>query len=145
MIWNYRNNLDWGLGGFGGLSQFQDEVNRLFNRGFSRRTAFPEVNVWANKDRTMVSAKIPGVEQGDLALTLQNGLLTIKGERKPATIKDGTSVRRERENGSFSRTVRLPYEVENEQVKADFVNGILTITVPRKAESKPKQINISAG
>jgi HSP20 family protein len=105
---------------------------------------FPALNVWGNSDQVIVTAELPGLEIEDLELNVVNNQLTIKGERKndkPAG-DDVVCHRCERDAGSFVRTIRLPFAVENEKVSAQYVNGVLTVTLPRHEATKPKRIKI---
>ena len=131
---------------FGELRSLQREMNRLFD-GYDSGTAisrYPALNMWGNADQVIVSAELPGMQIEDLDLSVVNNQLTIKGERKsdrPA--EDAVCHRSERGAGSFVRTVRLPYAVENNKVSASYVDGILTITMPRQEATKPKRIEIA--
>jgi len=130
---------------FDELQSLQREMNRLFD-GYESRTAmsrFPALNVWGNEENVVVTAELPGLETDDLDISVVNNQLTIKGERKgekPA--EDAVCHRCERDYGKFSRTVRLPYAVENDKVTAAYQNGVLTVTMPRHEATKPKRIEI---
>ena len=142
MYWN--DSRSWSP--FGELRSLQREMNRLFD-GYDSGTAmsrFPALNVWGNADSVVVTAELPGLQVEDLDLSVVNNQLTLKGERKgdkPAD--DAVCHRCERETGSFVRTVRLPFAVENDQVAATYENGVLTITLPRQEATKPKRIEIA--
>ena len=130
---------------FAELQSLQREMNRLFDGrdGGTAMSRFPALNVWGNGENIVVTAELPGVEVEDLDLSVVNNQLTIKGEckaDKPA--EDAVCHRNEREAGSFVRTVRLPYAVENDKVAAKYENGVLTITMPRHEATKPKRIEI---
>lgn len=131
---------------FGELRSLQREMNRLFD-GYDSGTAisrYPALNMWGNADQVVVSAELPGMQIEDLDLNVVNNQLTIKGERKsdrPA--EDAVCHRTERGTGSFVRTVRLPYAIENSKVSATYVDGVLTITLPRQEATKPKRIEIA--
>lgn len=131
---------------FGELRSLQREMNRLFD-GYDSGTAmsrFPALNVWGNTDSVVVTAELPGLQTEDLDLSVVNNQLTIKGERKgdkPA--EEAVCHRCERTTGSFVRTVRLPFAVENDKVTASYENGVLTITMPRLEATKPKRIEIA--
>jgi HSP20 family protein len=129
------------------LRGLQREMNRLFD-GYESGTAmsrFPALNVWGNADSVVVTAELPGLQSEDLELSVVNNQLTIKGERKsdkPA--EDAVCHRCERDAGTFVRTVRLPFAVENDKVTAKYENGVLTIALPRHEATKPKRIEIKA-
>lgn len=131
---------------FGELRSLQREMNRLFD-GYDSGTAisrYPALNMWGNADQVIVCAELPGMQIEDLDLNVVNNQLTIKGERKsdrPA--EDAVCHRTERGTGTFVRTVRLPYAIENSKVSATYVDGVLTITMPRQEATKPKRIEIA--
>ena len=127
------------------LQAFQGEMDRMMS-GFSRPSArFPGLNVWNDQERTVVQAEVPGFDPNDIRLTVNGDLLTLEGERKPEPEGEGVEFhRRERETGAFSRSVRLPYEVEETQVKAACRNGVLNVTLPRKESTKPRSIAVVA-
>ena len=105
----------------------------------------PAVDLIDKKDRLIAKAELPGVEKKDVKLSLNDSNLTIQGEMK----KDEETEKedyycRERAYGSYSRTISLPTEVDKENIKAKFKNGILEITMPKKPEVKPKEIIIEA-
>jgi HSP20 family protein len=121
-------------------------MNRLFDGHDSgtELSRFPALNVWGNADRIVVTAELPGLQAEDLDLNVVNNQLTIKGERKgdkPA--EEAVCHRCERQTGSFVRTVRLPFAVENDKVTAGYENGVLTIVLPRHEATKPKRIEIA--
>ena len=133
---------------FDELRSLQREMNRLFD-GYESGIAmsrFPALNVWGNEENVVVTAELPGLEPDDLDIQVVNNQLTIKGERKgdkPA--EDAVCHRAERDTGKFTRTVRLPYAVENDKVTAKYENGVLTVVMPRHEATKPKRIEIKAG
>jgi HSP20 family protein len=139
----YLNTRAWSP--FEELHDLQRQMNRLFD-GYESGTTmsrFPALNVWGNPESVVVTAELPGLEIDDLDIQVVNNQITIKGERKadqPA--EDAVRHRCERDAGKFVRTVRLPYAVENDKVTATYVNGVLTITMPRREATKPKRIEI---
>ena len=90
-------------------------------------------------------AELPGIDKKDISVDLQNGMLTLKGERRhESEEKDGRNFyRREMSYGTFMRSFSIPQDVETDKVKAEYVNGVLTIEVPKPEARKPKQIKIS--
>lgn len=142
MYWN--DSGSWSP--FGELRSLQREMNRLFD-GYDSGTAmsrFPALNVWGNADSVVVTAELPGLQVEDLDLSVVNNQLTIKGERKSDKPADDAVCHRcERGTGSFVRSVRLPFAVENDKVAAAYENGVLTITLPRHEATKPKRIEIA--
>ena len=103
----------------------------------------PPVDVAETQDRIVVRAELPGVNQDQIQIEFENGLLTIRGERNFQK-QDGTTWHRvERVYGSFSRTFTLPRSVDAEKISAAYRDGVLEIEVPKKEEAKPKQIRIA--
>ncbi|AFM26778.1 Hsp20/alpha crystallin family protein [Desulfomonile tiedjei] len=106
---------------------------------------FPLLNVKEMDDSYVVTAEIPGMKTEDLDIKVIGDTLTLKGERKPIEIGEGASYhRRERATGTFQRSLTLPGRVEPEGVKANYKNGILTVTLQKEAKAQPKQISITA-
>ena len=105
---------------------------------------FPAVNVTQDSANFYVRAELPGVKASDLDVTALNRTLTIGGERKAAEEKGVSYHRRERAHGAFSRSVTLPADFDNEKVGARFVNGVLTVTLPKPAAAKPRQISVKS-
>jgi HSP20 family protein len=136
---------------FRGLNTLQDQVNRLFedsfggSRGESTLSAWaPRVDVHETENALVISADLPGVNEKDLDVRVENNMLTIRGERKmDNTVQEDKYVRVERVYGSFSRSFALPNTVNTEAVKADYVHGVLTLTLPKREESKPKQVKVN--
>ncbi len=134
----------FGMDPFAELRRLQREMNRLFEGYGEAECAWPAINLWSNRDEVVVSAEAPGVDPKDLKVTVQNDIFTIEGERKPEDLgENAVTHRAEREFGRFSRSIRLPYEVDNSKVTARYRNGVLTVTLPRSEVSKPKQIAVA--
>lgn len=125
-----------------GLRAFQDSVNRLFAEP-NGRPWVPPVDIKETENELVVKADIPDVEMKDIDVRMENGALTIRGERKfEAKTDKGGWHRVERSYGAFERVFTLPETVEPEGVKADYKNGTLTVTLPKKEIAKPKQIKV---
>ncbi len=106
---------------------------------------FPLLNVSEDKDNFYVRAELPGIAPSDLDISVTGKTLTIQGERKAPQAEEGARYhRRERSFASFSRAIGLPCEVEPDKVTAESKDGILTITLPKVEEAKPKQIAVKA-
>jgi len=133
---------------FDELHSLQREMNRLFN-GYDERTTlsrFPALNIWGDQEKMVVTAELPGMEPENIDIHVVENQLTLKGERpsdEPA--EDAVCHRCERDAGTFTRTIRLPFAIESDKVTATYTNGILTLTLPRLEASKPKQIEINVG
>lgn len=132
------------------LGKLQREMTRLWDQvypqnGYSEGVGvFPPVNVWEDHDNYYITAEIPGVQDKDLDVTAVSGSLTINGQR---TIdeKEGVSYhRRERDAGKFSRVISLGDRINPDKVDARLKNGVLSVTIGKAEESKPKQITIKA-
>ncbi len=140
--WQPLNVADW--------SNWQHDMDRFFERfaggGALRRfaqAAFPALNLWEDSDRLCVEAELPGFELDDLEIVVTGGKrLTLKGTRKQAAVTGGVWHRQERNFGSFERTLELPHDVDAERVSAEFKLGVLTITLPKREESKPRRIAV---
>jgi HSP20 family protein len=107
----------------------------------------PAVDIYETENELVLKADVPDVNERDMDIQVENNLLTIRGERKfDKQVKEDNYLRVERTYGSFSRSFSLPSTINSEAIKADYKNGVLTIELPKRAESKPKQvkINISA-
>ena len=130
---------------------FRKEMDRLFDRFFEpaspeMRTLgdwAPTVDVTEDKDTITVKAELPGVEQKDIAVSLQDGMLSIKGEKRAEKEeKDKRYHRVERSYGAFYRSIQLPSAVDAAKVAATFKDGVVTITLPKAPEAKGTTIPI---
>ncbi len=126
-----------------GLRLFQDSLSRLFSEPASRPWS-PAVDIYETENEVVLKADIPDVEPKSVGIQLENGTLTLKGERQFEQQKNGHKGfhRIERSYGSFVRAFSLPETIDGEKVKADYKNGVLTITLPKKEVAKPKTINV---
>src|ERR1700748_534587 len=126
-----------------GLRLFQDSLSRLWGEPASRPWT-PAVDIYETENELVLKADVPDIDPQNVGIQLENGTLTLKGERKFEEQKNGGGFHRiERSYGSFVRAFSLPDTVDGEKVKADYKNGVLTITLPKKEVAKPKTINIS--
>lgn len=118
-----------------------DRLNRMFG---APATWLPPVDIFETADHdVVVKLEVPDMKREDITVTLEDNVLTVAGERKaPATVKDAEYRRRERTFGAFSRSFTLPTSVDGGRVQAAYVDGVLTITLPQRAEAKPRQIAI---
>jgi HSP20 family protein len=115
--------------------------------GTATATAWaPALDISERKDAYLVTVELPGVEPDDLDITLEDGLLTIQGERHFAHDSSEQQFHRvERRYGAFRRAITLPAQVQAEQIEASFDNGVLQIVVPKMEEAKPKRIQVRPG
>ena len=129
-----------------GLSRLPELRNELFDRLFNAPEAkswVPALDVYEEKDNYVVKVELPGVNKEDVKLSLEQGTLTITGERKSETKQEGTEVHyTERFHGRFQRVIDLPESVAADKVTAQYKDGILTVTLPKSEHAKPKQIDI---
>ena len=136
---------------FQGLSGLQEQVNRLFDTSFPGRsdnsaltTWAPAVDIYETENELVVKADLPDINEKDLDVRIENNTLTIRGERKfEKKVTEDNYLRVERTYGAFSRSFSLPNTVNSEAIKADYKNGVLTVELPKRAESKPKQVKIN--
>jgi HSP20 family protein len=130
------------------VNRLHDEMNRLFGRytnggrEFSR-ASYPPLNLWEDDNNLYVEAELPGFSLEDLEMYVTGeNQLSIKGERTQPQLTSGTWHRQERGYGAFSRLIELPGAVASQAVSAAFQNGVLTITLPKKPEAKPRRIEV---
>ena len=136
---------------FRGVTTLQDQVNRLFNDVFERKGEESSLSAWApavdiyeTEHELVVKADLPDVDPKDLDIRVENNILTIRGERKfEKKVSEENYLRVERSYGSFARSFTLANTVNADAIKADYQNGVLTLTVPKREEAKPKQIKVS--
>ena len=138
---------------FRGMANLNEQVNRLFNDGIERTgensslTAWaPAVDIYETEHALVVKADLPDVDPKDLDIRVENNILTIHGERKfENKVAEDKYLRVERAYGSFSRSFSLANTVNSEAIKADYQNGVLTLSIPKREEAKPKQIKVTVG
>lgn len=127
--------------GFGRLAGLEDELDQLF--GASLPTWAPALDVREDKDQYTVNLELAGFKREDISVQIEDGNLVIAGERKAETVNEGTAVhRQERYYGKFSRVLSLPLPIADNQVKAAYKDGVLTVTLPKAEQAKPKQIAV---
>jgi len=136
------------------LEDISSRLNRIFGRATTRSE--PDREMLATADWTpsvdisetdmayLVKGEIPGVKKEDVKVTIQDGMLTIQGERKQEKEEKGKKFHRiERSYGSFVRSFRLPDDTDENKVKAEFKDGMINITLPKSAKAKPKAVEVS--
>ena len=136
---------------FRGLSTLQDQFNRLFNESFRNQpeesaltTWAPAVDIYETPNELVVKADLPDVNEKDIDVRVENNLLTIRGERKfEKSVTEENFLRVERAYGAFSRSFSLPNTVNAETIGAEYKNGVLTVTLPKREETKPRQVKVN--
>lgn len=138
---------------FHDLLRLQDQLAALLGAplatgqsfGWSPAGVFPPINIFRGGDALVIRAELPNVRPEDIALTVEGRQLTITGERRPPEETRTGYHRRERTWGKFSRSVRLPDDIDLGGIDAKYRNGVLTVRVAAAAAAKPRQINVNAG
>ena len=138
---------------FRGATALEDQVNRLFSDVLERQgeesslTAWaPSVDIYETEHELVVKADLPEVDPQDLDIRVENNILTIRGERQfEKNVNEENYLRVERAYGSFARSFSLANTVNAEAIKADYQNGVLTLSIPKREEAKPKQIKVNVG
>jgi HSP20 family protein len=126
-----------------GLRVFQDTINRLMSDQATSRPWAPAVDILETENELVLKADVPGVDQKDIDIQLENGTLSLRGERKSERTENNKGFHRlERSYGSFARYFTVPDTVDAEHVRADFHNGVLSVTLPKKEIAKPKTIKV---
>jgi HSP20 family protein len=136
---------------FSGVTTLQDQVNRLFNDVFERTGEDSSLSAWApavdiyeTEHELVVKGDLPDVDPKDLDIRVENNLLTIRGERKfEKKVNEENYLRVERSFGTFARSFTLANTVTPDAIKAEYQNGVLTLTIPKREEAKPKQIKVN--
>lgn len=132
---------------FAPFDNLSDELERLFESpqaALARNTWMPSLDVLEDKDNYIILAELPGLKREEIKISLEDGKLTISGERKVEARSEETSVHRvERISGRFERSIGLPVAVSADKVKAAYADGVLTITLPKTEQAKPKTIDIA--
>jgi HSP20 family protein len=138
---------------FRDLVSTQDRFNQLFNDTFARalgdqqevspRTWIPPVDIYETGDSLVLKAELPGINPEDVEIRVEDSTLYLKGERKfEKEVREENLHRVERSYGTFTRSFALPSTIDAEKVKAEYENGILTLTLPKREEAKPRTIKI---
>jgi HSP20 family protein len=135
------------------LVSLQDRLNRLFNESYRPQgeddwalggTWAPAVDIYEHENNIVIKAELPGVDPKDVDIRLDNNVLTVQGERKlDNEVKKENYHRVERSYGAFTRSFTLPTTVNPSGIKAEYKDGVLRVTLPKREEAKPKQIQIS--
>jgi HSP20 family protein len=135
------------------LRSLQDEMNRLFNVNFAGKFNqedmasggwTPSVDIYESEGEIVLEAELPGMKRDDFEVSIENNIITLKGERNFEKSEESDNYHRvERAYGSFTRSFSLPRSVSAENTKADFSNGILRVSLPKKEEAKARKIEVA--
>ncbi|HEX4920574.1 MAG TPA: Hsp20/alpha crystallin family protein [Candidatus Bathyarchaeia archaeon] len=139
------------------FSSLQRQMNRMFDNFFGRTTSLmpfeenlsdwefgPPVDIYEDDQRLAFKVEVPGIDEKDIKVEVENNVLSVHGERKlEKDVKEENFRRMEREYGAFSRSFTLPSTVDPEKIEANYSHGILSIQMPKRAEAKPKQIKVN--
>jgi len=138
---------------FRDLRTLQEEVNRLFStnmtrafddQGIGRGAWAPSVDIYENKDQIVLEAELPGMKQEDFDLSIENNVITLRGERKFEKTDETDNYHRvERSYGAFTRSFTLPQTVSAEGATAEYNNGVLRVTLPKREETKARRIQVT--
>jgi HSP20 family protein len=139
---------------FRDMLSLQDRTNRLFNDPYVRLTApteavggwFPLVDIHEDAERIVLRAEVPGVNRDDIEVSVENGTLTLRGEKKHAKETESENAyRQERFYGFFTRSFVLPSAIDSEHINATYKDGVLEVVVPKAEEARPRKIAIQSG
>jgi HSP20 family protein len=136
MTRNSHSPLAW-------IPEFEQHLNRLMNEGEGERFWRPSVDIRETEDAYTIEADMPGVSKDAVDVSVEDNVLTITAERKDEHEESQEGYRRrERRFGTYKRTFTLPREVDAERVDAHYANGVLSVTLPKREEAKPRQIDV---
>jgi len=137
---------------FRDMMTFRDKMNRLFDDSFTGRpdeegllqgTWVPSVDIYENESELVLTAEVPGIDEKDIEIKIEDNTLTIKGERKlDKETKEENFHRIERSYGSFFRSFALPHYIDHEKIRAEHQHGVLKITMPKRQDSKSRKVAI---
>lgn len=139
------------------FTSLQRQMNRLFDSFFGRTTSLmpfqenqsdcecgPPVDIYEDDQRLTFRVEVPGVDEKDIKVEVENNVLTVHGERKlEKDIKEENFRRMERHYGAFSRSFTLPSTVDPEKIEANYTHGVLAIQMPKRAGARPKEIKVN--
>jgi HSP20 family protein len=153
ILTRWQKPQNWTLSPFRRVTNLHDDVEQLVSFALgpllgSRATQDPvvrgpAVDLYEDKDAVTVQAELPGLKKEDIKVNLEDGYLTISGERKQEKPENSEPYQAERFRGRFERVISIPSEVDADKIKATYTDGILTVTLPKSEQAKPKQIPIN--
>ena len=139
----------WNWSAFDQLTSIRDEINRLFDSPAGNggsdvfNTWAPALDLYEDKDSLVLRAEIPGIKKEDIDISIHDNVISVSGERRNEKKYEASQTsREERFFGRFTRSLKLPKQVDTSKVKASYKDGVLTVTLPKAEEAKPRQIEI---
>lgn len=127
------------------FDEFERAMSRIFGDLYTTRAEYPPINIWTAADDIVVTAELPGLEAGDLDISVHEKTLTMRCAQKEQEQAEGEMYhRRECAREGFTRSLRLPFEVDGDKVDAKLEDGVLRLTLPRSEASKPKKVQVKA-
>jgi len=141
-FWKFGRVIDLGSE----MQRLQKDMNRLFS-GFNQPYGndFPAINVWVGEQDAIVVAEIPGMDPQKIDISIVGDTMTLNGSREKEVLKEGESYhRQERNDGNFTRTLQMPFQVDAANVEAKYEKGILRVKLPRSIEERPKKISVKS-
>ena len=146
----YQRPDVWNWSAFDQLSSVRDEINRLFNppvqgSGSDVFNAWaPSLDLYEDKENLLLRAELPGLKKEEIEISVHENVVSISGERQAVKRSTGEQVsREERSFGRFTRSLKLPKQIDVSKVQASYQDGLLTVTLPKSEEAKPRQITIN--
>ena len=141
-LWRFGRLVD----PFSEMLRLRNDMNRLFSGGtYPFQAVYPAVNIWINEKGVVVTAELPGIDAEKLEISVLNDTLVLSGTREFEALKEEENYhRKERNGGKFSRTIQLPFKVNDKQIEARYDKGVLRVILPREEAEKPKKITIKA-
>lgn len=128
---------------FNNMRLFEDAFTRILSEPRGNRPWSPAVDIFETENELVVKADLPDVDQKDIDVRVENQTLTLEGERKFAKDESGKGWHRiERSYGHFTRSFAVPQTFDTEKIEANYKNGVLTVTLPKREAAKPKQIKV---
>lgn len=132
------------------LDRMRREMDRMFRSvagaGLSTPGGYPAMNMWLDGDNVILTAELPGVARDEVDISIEGNTLTLSGERKPQELPEGATYhRRECGYGKFTRVIKLPYQINLDEVKARMHNGVLEVKLERAETDKPRKIKVLEG
>jgi len=133
-------------------ADLRDEMNSLFDLpmtgNFARQAQLfsgwtPALDLYQNNDNVVAVVELPGMRKEDIDISLHDGMLTIAGERQSSSSEGENAERTERFSGKFRRSITLPSRVDADKVSASYKDGVLTVTLPKAEEAKPKKVEVT--